>query len=190
MATQPGPLGIHAAARIERLVASDILRRRRAEILADTAAALLSGVDPESEVLPNLYRALKDECIADAILAFSGASSAGPLTLRFVDGFPPEMVERCRTLEFGRAICGTVALARKALHVTDIQRSFEPTLDHLRSAGISAYACEPLIAGDRLLGTLSFARRVRRSFDADDLVFFNAVAKQVAIARSRKSRAA
>jgi GAF domain-containing protein len=59
----------------------------------------------------------------------------------------------------------------------------------VRSAGITAYACEPLIAGDRLLGTLSFASRSRRSFDGDDLIFFRDIAKQVAIARSRRRAA-
>ena len=50
---------------------------------------------------------------------------------------------------------------------------------------MTAYACEPLMVGDRLLGTLSFASRSRRSFDAEDLLFFRAVAKHVARARDR-----
>jgi GAF domain-containing protein len=50
---------------------------------------------------------------------------------------------------------------------------------------MNAYPCEPLLVGDRLLGTLSFASRSRRSFDAEDVLFFRAIAKQVAIARDR-----
>ena len=55
----------------------------------------------------------------------------------------------------------------------------------VRSAGINAYACEPLLAGGRLLGTLSFASRSRRAFDVDDLLFFRAVARLLAAARDR-----
>ena len=71
------------------------------------------------------------------------------------------------------------------MHVTDIQRSLDPLADLVRSAGINAYACGLLIVGDKLLGTLSFASRSRRSFDSDDIPFFRAIAKQVAIARNR-----
>ena len=60
--------------------------------------------------------------------------------------------------------------------------------DLVRSAGINAYACEPLMVGDRLLGTLSFASRQRRRFDPDDLSFFRAIAKHVALARDRAQR--
>ena len=45
------------------------------------------------------------------------------------------MVERCVTLDFGQAICGTVALTGKAIHVTDIQRTLDPMADLVRSAG-------------------------------------------------------
>jgi GAF domain-containing protein len=95
------------------------------------------------------------------------------------------VIERCLTLDFGQAICGTVAATRQPMHVTDIQRSLDPLADLVRSAGISAYACEPLMVGDRLLGTLSFASRTRRSFDAEDILFFRAIAKRVAMARDR-----
>ncbi len=62
------------------------------------------------------------------------------------------------------------------MHATDIQKTFDPLADLVRSAGINAYACEPLLVGDRLLGTLSFASRARRSFDPDDLSFFRTIA--------------
>jgi GAF domain-containing protein len=92
------------------------------------------------------------------------------------------------TLDFGQAICGTVALTGKAIHATDIQRTLDPMSDLVRSAGVSAYACEPLLSRNRVLGTLSFASRARRSFEVDDLLFFRAVARDIAIARERKTR--
>ena len=57
--------------------------------------------------------------------------------------------------------------------------------DLVRSAGINAYACEPLMVGDRLLGTISFASRERKRFEIEDLLFFRSIAKHVALARDR-----
>ncbi len=163
----------------------DFLRTRRKQILADMATRLLAGQDPDEELLPFLYRTLAAERIVDASIAFVVTEQADGMRLGFAKGFRDSVIERCVTLDFGQAVCGTVAKTRTAMHVTDIQRSLDPLAELVRSAGINAYACEPLIVGDRLLGTLSFASRSRRSFDADDLIFFRAIAKQVAIARDR-----
>ena len=165
--------------------ANALLRTRRAQILAETAARLLKGDDPDTEVMPTLYQALSAERIVDASLGFIVTDMGTPMTLGFIRGFPEAVVERCLTLEFGQAICGTVAATRRAMHVGDIQHTLDPIADLVRSAGINAYACEPLIVGDRLLGTLSFASRERRWFDPEDVLFFKSIAKHVALARDR-----
>lgn len=166
-------------------VASERLRRRRIELLADVAARLLVGQDPDREVMPALFDALSAEHILDATLGYIVTEMNEGMKLGFMEGFDRDMVQRCLTLDFGQAICGTVAATRRPMHVTDIQRSLDPLAELVRSAGINAYACEPLIVGDRLLGTLSFASRVRRSFDGEDLLFFREVARLVAIVRDR-----
>lgn len=167
------------------VVASERLRRRRIELLADVAARLLAGQDPDREVMPALFDALSAEHILDATLGYIVTEMNEGMKLGFMEGFDRDMVQRCLTLDFGQAICGTVAATRRPMHVTDIQRSLDPLADLVRSAGINAYACEPLIVGDRLLGTLSFASRARRSFDGEDLLFFREVARLVAIVRDR-----
>jgi GAF domain-containing protein len=164
------------------------LRRRRSQILADTAASLLAGADPDTMVMPALFRSLAAERIIDGTLGFIVTDADEPMRLGFMEGFDEAMIERCLRLDFGQAVCGTVAATRRPMHVTDIQRSLNPLADLVRSAGVNAYACEPLIVGDRLFGTLSFASRSRRSFDADDLLFFRAVAKLVGAARARRAR--
>ena len=161
------------------------LRARRGEILADTAASLLAGEDPDRVVLPALYRSLAAERIVDASLGFIVTDMDEAMKLGFMEGFDAAMMQRCLTLDFGQAICGTVAVTRRAIHATDIQRTLDPMADLVRAAGIDAYACEPLIVGDRLLGSLSFASRSRRRCDLDDLNFFRAIARLVAVARDR-----
>lgn len=187
MANPASSLGI--AAREEREAMKQAQRRRRSQILAETAERLLSGADTDLEVMPRLYRSLCTERIVDATLGFVVTDSSMRMRLGFMHGFDEAMVQRCLTLDFGQAICGTVAVTRRAMHVTDIQRSLDPISELVRSAGINAYACEPLIVADRLLGTLSFATWSRRSFEVEDLLFFRSIAKQVAFARDREARA-
>lgn len=185
-----GVAELQMAAREEREATMEALRRRRAQILSDTAAGLSGAADPDCEVMPKLYRSLCGERIIDAMLGFIVADDQTRMRLGFMQGFDAAMVQRCLTLDFGQAICGTVALTRSAMHVTDIQRSLDPVSKLLRSAGITAYACEPLLVGDRLLGTLSFASRSRRSFSAEDLILFRSIAGHVAKARDRSARRA
>ena len=166
------------------------LRERRRQILVNTAERLVRGEDPDAVVMPALFRELAAERIIDATLGFIVTELGEAMTLGFMEGFDRVMIQRCLTLDFGQAVCGTVAATRQPMHVTNIQRTLDPLADLVRSAGINAYACEPLIVGDRLLGTLSFASRSRNCFDAEDLLFFRDIAKHVAIARDRARRAA
>lgn len=166
------------------------LQQRRGELLADLAARLLAGQDVDREVMPALFRGLAEQRIVDATLGYIVTDMEEGMKLGFMEGFDRAMIQRCLTLDFGQAVCGTVAATGQAMHVTDIQKRLDPLADLVRSAGINAYACEPLIVGDRLLGTLSFASRERRRFDPDDLAFFRAVAKRVALARDRARRSA
>ncbi len=172
-----------AAARASE--AKTAVKSRREEILRETAEQLLRGEDLDGTVLPMLYRSLAAERMIDASLGFIVTEGSLTMKLGFIKGFPEHVVQKCLTLDFGQAVCGTVAATGRAMHVTNIQQSLDPLADLVRSAGMTAYACQPLMVGDRMLGTLSFASRTRRSFDPDDLAFFRAIAKHVAIARDR-----
>lgn len=190
MAGEHRAVSIHREAGAVALRDRERLRKMRRELLADIAARLLLGKDPDKEVMPALYRALAAERIVDATLGFIVTEVGEPMRLGFMEGFDEEMVRRCLRLDFGQAICGMVAATGQAMHVTDIQQTLDPVADLVRGAGISAYACEPLVVGNRLLGTISFASRTRRAFDSEDLLFFKSVAKQLALARDRARKAA
>ena len=184
-----GPSAIRSDVTRVRAEPKAKLQQRRGELLSDLASRLLAGQDLDQEVMPALYRALAEERIVDATLGYVVTEMEEGMKLGFMEGFDRAMVQRCLTLDFGQAICGTVAITRHAMHVTDIQSSLDPIADLVRSAGINAYVCEPLVVGERLLGTLSFASRSRRGFDPDDLSFFRSIAKHVALARDRARRA-
>lgn len=163
-----------------------LLSERRSQILAQTAQSLLAGKDPDKDVLPTLYQTLAAERIVDASLGFVVTDQqATTMTLGFIKGFPHDVVQRCLTLDFGQAICGTVAKTKQPIHATNIQKNLDPLADLVRSAGMTAYACQPLVVGDKFYGTLSFASRTRSAFDIEDLLFFQNIARHVAVARSR-----
>ena len=173
------------AARRDR-ASKALLNERRSQILALTAESLLAGKDPDEEVLPALYRTLAAERIVDATLGFIVTDQeATTMKLGFIKGFPQDVVQRCLTLDFGQAICGTVAQTRQPIHATNIQKNLDPLADLVRSAGMTANACQPLVVGDKFYGTLSFASRTRTAFDIEDLLFFKNIARHVAVARSR-----
>lgn len=188
----PGPSTMWSrerrAAKPASAEASEQLRLRRREIIRDIAARLDSGADPDTEVLPALYRALEAERIVDASLGFVVTDNGDGMQLAFSKGFEQPLIEKCVRLDFGQGICGTMAVIRQPMHVTNIQRSLDPMADLVRSAGINAYAGEPLIVDGKLLGTLSFASRTRSRFDAEDLLFFREVAKLVTRARARSRK--
>jgi hypothetical protein len=56
----------------------------------------------------------------------------------------------------------------------------------VKSFGVQAYACHPLMIAERLLGTLSFGTRTRKDFTDEELSFMKAVADLVAAAMERK----
>ena len=60
-----------------------------------------------------------------------------------------------------------------------------PAPDLVRSFGIRAYACHPIIAQDRVIGTLSFGTQSRGSFSDDDLALMKTVTDQVATAMEK-----
>ena len=81
----------------------------------------------------------------------------------------PQPADSIQRLELGQAVCGTVALDRQRRVVEDVQNLSDDLTGLIRSLGITAYVCHPLLARGRLLGTLSFGTRQRPSFDPDEV---------------------
>ena len=76
-------------------------------------------------------------------------------------------------------------MLRRPLTATFIQQSDDPKAQVVKSFGIRAYACNPLMTGGELLGTLSFASRSRDEFDADELDFLQTICHYVTAAYER-----
>jgi signal transduction histidine kinase/CheY-like chemotaxis protein len=88
-------------------------------------------------------------------------------------------------LDFDQAICGTVAARREPIVATHLQQAQDARSQLAKELNIRVYACNPLLAGDRLLGTLSFASRRRDEFDAHEIEFLETVSHYVTLCYQR-----
>jgi signal transduction histidine kinase len=68
---------------------------------------------------------------------------------------------------------------------THLQQSDDAQTELVKALGIRAYVCNPLIAGDKLLGTLSFASRSRDEFEPLELDFLQTICHHVTAAYER-----
>jgi signal transduction histidine kinase/ActR/RegA family two-component response regulator len=162
--------------------------RKRAEdrlrLLWEAASVLLTTSEPDV-MLRELFARIAPHLHLDAYFNFTVNEAGDALRLVSCAGVPEETARQIARMEFGQAVCGTVALRRQPLVATHVQQSDDPKAQLAKSLGIRAYACNPLQSGTELLGTLSFASRTRDRFDEDELEFLRTICHYVAVAYER-----
>lgn len=164
----------------------DLLRsNERQSLLADAATALLAGADPIAKVDDFLERVSLSLGL-EVCVQYNVAADGNHLILGKMAGIPEQYRKLLAILQFGQAVCGAVALARKPMYVNDVQRSKDRATRLIRSIGVESYACHPLIAEDRLLGTLSFGSRRHARFDPETIDLLRTFCSLVAMALARQ----
>lgn len=171
-----------------RLQIEDDLRRysQRLEILSWTAGKLLESNNPQ-EIVEELCRKVMEFLNCDAFFNFLVDETAGRLHLNACAGIPAETARTIEWLDYGVAVCGCAARDGCRIVVENIPETPDVRTELVKSFGIKAYACHPLMQQDRVIGTLSFGTCSRTTFSEDDLAMMKAVADQVAIAMARIS---
>jgi PAS domain S-box-containing protein len=179
------------AALLARDITDRIIERRNLEkrndllsLLAEAAGHVLATEDP-GKLMRGVFERISSPLGVDAYFNYTVSETGDYLRLASCAGISEEAVRDLQRLEFGQWICGTVAELRQPLVATHIQTSDYDKAALVRSFGVRVYACNPLMAGDRLLGTLSFASRSRDLFETDELEFFRAVCHYLEIALER-----
>jgi PAS domain S-box-containing protein len=178
-----------------RCFTRDITERKRGEealrtqterlrLLWEAAAVLLTAETPDV-MLHGLHEKIGRHLGVDVYFNYIVDDSGRLLRLASCEGVGIEDAQRIARLEFGQAICGNVALQRRPIVATHIQQSDDPIVQLVKGLGIRSYACNPLLAGDRLLGTLSFASRFKDEFDADEVAFIETITSYVTVAYER-----
>lgn len=162
-------------------------QQRRLEVLHLAAARLLSTTEPEA-ALHEVYRAIADYFQVDGFIEYEVGPNGAGLKLRscvFVEPGGKESSRDLPALSLGQGISGQVAATRQPALISNVQNLEGPETDIIRGLGVRAYACEPLVLGERLIGTLAFASRTRERFERLDQEMFATLANYIALTRER-----
>jgi len=98
---------------------------------------------------------------------------------------PDDSIEAFSRLSVGQALCGTAAASVEPVIAERLHERTDDKAAAAKALGFRAYACHPLLVGDRLLGTLSFASKVRDRFEPDEIEFMQTICRYVAAAKDR-----
>ena len=132
-----------------------------------------------------LCRKVMDHLGCHVFFNFLLDEESGRLRLNACGGVPEETVPQVQWLECGAAVCGCVARDGRRIVVEHVQTTPDSRTDLVRSFGVQAYACHPLLNQERVIGTLSFGSRTRPAFAENELALMKTVADHVAIAMER-----
>jgi len=120
-----------------------------------------------------------------AFFNFLVDETANRLHLNAYGGIPDEEARKIEWLDYGVAVCGCVAQAKARIIAEDIFKKKDIRTDLVKTYGIQAYCCHPLMVQERLIGTLSFGTKNRTHFKEEEVEMMRTVADQVAIAMER-----
>lgn len=155
------------------------------QLLSEAGVELLGGADPIAR-LDDFFQRISESLGLEIYVQYNVSADGGHLELGKLGGFPPRYYKVLARLEFGQAVCGTVAQTRRPIYVNNVQQSEDPKVRLIRSLGITTYACHPLIVDGQLLGTLSFGSRVLNQFEPETIDILKTFCTMVANALARK----
>jgi PAS domain S-box-containing protein len=157
----------------------------RLRFLSEVTRSLLETRDPV-ELLDRIYDGLADILGLDFYFHYIVDTQRRTLRLGAYRGVSVEGAKDVELLDYGQNVCGTVARDRKPIIVSDAQHTTEAMTEAIRSQGITAYACHPLIANGELLGTLSFGTSRFLAFTPEVVSVMRVLSDIVAVAIARK----
>ncbi|HLA28768.1 MAG TPA: MEDS domain-containing protein [Syntrophales bacterium] len=171
----------------ERVLAEAALKssNRKMEILAEAARLLLTSETP-ARIVQTICKKVMDHLDCHAFFNYLVEEGTERMRLNAYAGIPEARAAEIERLAFGVAVCGCAARDGQRIIVEDILNTPDERTDLVRSFGIQAYACHPLIYQGRIIGTLSFGTINRQRFSAEDVEIMKAITDLVATAMARK----
>jgi signal transduction histidine kinase/DNA-binding response OmpR family regulator len=154
----------------------------RLRVLSAVASDLLFAPDPAA-VLGSLLERVSTHFGLEVCLLHLAVE--GHLALTEHAGLSPPVLAEVRAVPEERLLAHAVARRRARLVVEEDLARGSDEYPALRLMQVSAAACFPLVAGERLLGTLTLATRTRPRFHADELDALELTAEHVAMALER-----
>jgi GAF domain-containing protein len=102
-------------------------------------------------------------------------------------GISPDTAHEIEWLDHGVAVCDYLVRDGSRIVAENIPDAPDISPELIKSFGIKAYACYPLMERNLVLGTLSFGSRSRATFNVDDMAMMKTFSIQVAAAMARVS---
>jgi len=168
-----------------RSMAEELRRSEsRFRLLSETASRLLK-TDNTQGIVSSICRDVMAHLDCHACFNFLADEQAGRLHLNVCAGIPEKEVRKIEWLDYGVAVCGCVARDGEPIIAEDIFRIPDVRTERVKSYGIQAYACHPILSQGRLIGTLSFGTKTRTSFSPEEIDLMRTVTDQVAVAMER-----
>lgn len=159
------------------------------ELLARAGADLLEAADITAS-LQRFYDELTRLLGLDLYLHYELLPHESALRLVAAGGVPAHVRGDLERLPLGEAVCGSVGARGLREVVADVQSCADPRTALVRSLGVRAYACHPLLHAGTTIGTLSFGSRTVDRYSEETLAVLGAVAAQVAmVIRRRRTEA-
>ncbi|HEV8362093.1 MAG TPA: ATP-binding protein [Gemmatimonadaceae bacterium] len=169
---------------LERAEAALRKQSERQRLLGEAAAILLSTDEPDA-MMHALFAKIAPHFGLDAYFNYMLNDVGDALWLESFDGISKDEARGMERLDLGEAVSGFVALQRRPLVVSNVQDSSDPRVQLVKGYGLRVYACHPLFAENRLLGTLAFASRQRDQFAAEEVEFMQTICHYVTAAYER-----
>ena len=169
---------------LERAEGTLRIQSERQRLLGEAAAILLSTDEPDA-MMHALFAKVAPHFRLDAYFNYMLNDVGDALWLESFDGISGEDARTVERLDLGEAVSGLVAQQRQSYVASNVQSSSDPVLQIEKGQGLRAYACHPLFAENRLLGTLAFASRQRDEFDTEELEFMQTICHYVTAAYER-----
>jgi len=117
---------------------------RRFELLSYTASRLLASNKPQ-QLVEELCLKVIEYLDCDAFFNFLVDEAAGRLHRNACAGIPEETARTIEWLDYGIAICGCAARDACRLVAENIPETPDVRTELVKSFGIKAYACHPLM---------------------------------------------
>ncbi|MBI4334895.1 MAG: MEDS domain-containing protein [Chloroflexi bacterium] len=157
----------------------------RFRLLAETASLLLASDTPERTV-DAICRQVMAHLDCQVFFNYLLDEKKHRLHLNACAGVPGETGKAIEWLDLGVAVGGCVARDGGRIVAEHIGQVPDERTDLVRSFGVKAYACHPLVARGRVIGTLSFGAIKRETFKQEEIDFMKTVSDHVAAAMERK----
>ena len=155
------------------------------QILYETTGKILSSLTPRGDIAKQCSKVMHFlDC--HAFFNYLLESDEPVMHLNACEGITEEQQQDIEFLPLGTAICGCAARDGCRIVAKNIQIAEDPRTELVKSLGIRAYACHPLMANGTVIGTLSFGTRSRDNFSDKDLMLMKTVAESISVAINRK----